>query len=192
MTGGHHHVHWLPLVLAALIALMSAWLNQLAKSPEAADDTGFDHAPDYIVENFKVRTYGLDGQPRHILQAQRMIHYMDDDTSELDRPLFHLTTAERARIEISAQRGLIFGDRDSIHFLGEVRAMRHASPEQSAFLLTGEHLRVVPDAGILNSDKPITLHQGKSAIHAGGLYADEQKQRLELTGGVRGQYETTH
>lgn len=191
MTGGHH-VHWLPLVLAAMLALMSAWLNQLAKAPTLTDDTGFAHDPDYIVEEFKVRTFDLAGRPRHLLTAQRMVHYMDDDTSELDRPLFHLTTAKRAPIEVSARRGLIFGDRDSIHFLGDVRAIRGATPAQSAFILTGEHLRVVPDAGILNSDKPVTLRQGKSAIHAGGLYADERNQRLELTGGVRGIYEKNH
>ena len=188
MTGGHH-VNWLPLALAAMIALMSAWLNQLAKAPRPLDDRGFTHDPDYIVEQFKVRTFDLEGKPRHLLSARRMVHYMDDDTSELDLPFFHLTTAQRAPIEVVAQRGLIFGDRDSIHFIGEARATRGATAAQSAFVLSGEHLRVVPDAGILNSDKPVILRQGGSAIHAGGLYADERNQRLELTGGVRGHYE---
>lgn len=188
MTGSHH-VHWLPLALAAMIALMSAWLNQLAKPSRVLDDIGFTHDPDYIVEQFKVRTFDIEGKPRHTLTAQRMVHYMDDDTSELDRPEIRLTTGKRAPIEISAKRGLIFGDRDSVHFLGEARAVRGATPEQSAFILSGEHLRVVPDAGILNSNKPVTLRQGNSVIHAGGLYADERNQRLELTGGVRGLYE---
>jgi lipopolysaccharide export system protein LptC len=191
MTGGHH-VHWLPLVLAAMIALMSAWLNHLAKAPVARDDAGFDHDPDYIVEQFKVWTFDIEGKPRHHLTAERMIHYMDDDTSELAKPTFRLTSAKRAPIEVSADRGLIFGDRDSVHFLGDARATRGATPAQSAFTLSGEHLRVVPDAGILNSDKPVTLRQGKSVIRAGGLYVDERKQRLELTGGVRGLYEKTH
>lgn len=191
MNSGHH-VHWLPLALAAMIALMSAWLNHLAKAPVALDDAGFNHEPDYIVEHFKVRTFDVDGKPRHHLTAERMIHYMDDDTSELDKPVFNLTTANHAPIEVSANRGLIFGDRDSVHFLGDARAMRSATPAQSAFTLNGEHLRVVPDAGILDSAKPVTLRQGKSVIHAGGLYVDERNQRLELSGGVRGLYEKTH
>jgi lipopolysaccharide export system protein LptC len=158
----------------------------------ARDDAGFDHDPDYIVEQFKVWTFDIEGKPRHHLTAERMIHYMDDDTSELAKPTFRLTSAKRAPIEVSADRGLIFGDRDSVHFLGDARATRGATPAQSAFTLSGEHLRVVPDAGILNSDKPVTLRQGKSVIRAGGLYVDERKQRLELTGGVRGLYEKTH
>lgn len=191
MTGGHH-VHWLPLALAALIALMSAWLNQLANTPVAYNDFGFDHDPDYIVEDFTVRAFDGEGRPKHQLVAQRLVHYMDDDTSELDQPRFRLTAAGRAPIDVSSRRGLIFGDRDSVHFLGDARAIRAATPEQSAFALSGEHLRVVPDAGILNSDKPVILRQGQSVIHAGGLYADEHNKRLDLTGGVRGLYEKTH
>jgi len=190
MTSGHH-VNWLPLALAALVALLSLWLNQLAERPQAQDNAGFAHDPDYRVEHFNAQTFDIAGRPRYRLTAERMIHYMDDDTSELVQPQFHLTTAGQAPIAISARRGLIFGDRDSVHFLGNVQANRGAMPGQAAFSLTGEHLRVVPDAGILNSDKPVTLRLGKSVIHAGGLYADEHNKRLELTGGVRGLYEKT-
>ena len=191
MTGGHH-VHWLPLGFAALIALMSAWLNHLAEVPKVQDNAGFTHDPDYIVEDFVAQAFDTEGRPRHRLIAQRMIHFMDDDTSELDLPQFRMTTAGRAPVDVTARRGLMFGDRDSVHFLGDVRAIRGATPKQAAFILTGEHLRVVPDAGILESDKPITLRQDKSVIHAGGLYADEHNKRLELTGGVRGFYENAH
>ncbi len=191
MTGGHH-IHWLPLGFVALLALMSAWLNQLAERPQVLDNTGFSHDPDYIVEHFNVQAFDLGGRPRHRLIAQRMIHYMDDDTTELDQPRFRLTTAGQAPVDVSSRRGLMFGDRDSVHFLGDVRATRSATRDQSAFILTGEHLRVVPDAGLLSSDKPVILRQGTSVIHAGGMYADDHNKRLELTGGVRGLYEKTH
>jgi len=190
MTGGHH-VHWLPIGFVALLTLMSAWLNQLAERPQVQDNTGFTHDPDYIVEHFNVQAFDISGKPRHRLIAQRMTHYMDDDTTELDQPRFRLTTADQAPVDISARRGLMFGDRDSVHFLGDVRATRSASRDQTAFILTGEHLRAVPDAGLLSSDKPVILRQGKSVIHAGGLYVDDHNQRLELTGGVRGLYEKT-
>jgi lipopolysaccharide export system protein LptC len=191
MTGGHH-VHWLPLGLAALIALLGFWLNQVAERPEVQDSAGFAHDPDYIVDYFKVQTFDIAGKPRHLLTARRMLHYMDDDTTELQLPQFHLTGADQATVEVRANRGLIFGDLDSVHFLGDVQATREATQDQSAFKLTGEHLRVVPDAGILSSDKPVTLRQGKSVIRAGGLYADEHNKRLELTGGVRGLYEKSN
>jgi lipopolysaccharide export system protein LptC len=188
MTAGHH-VHWMPLGLAALIALLGVWLNHLAERPQVEDNTGFVHEPDTIVEHFKVQTFDTAGRPLHLLTARRMLHYMDDDTSELDLPLFRLTSTDQPPVEVRARRGLVFGDRRSVHFLGDVQATREATADQLALTLTGEHLRVVPEAGILNSDKPVTLRQGQSVIHAGGLYVDEPKKRLELTGGVRGLYE---
>jgi lipopolysaccharide export system protein LptC len=191
MTGGHH-VHWLPLGFVALLALLGTWLNQLAQSPPALDNAGFTHDPDYIVEHFNVQTFDLAGQPRQHLIAREMRHFMDDDSSELIQPQFRLTSDHLAPLDISARRGVIFGDRDSVHFLGDARAVRAATADQPAFNLSGEHLRAVPDAGILSSDKPVTLRQGKSVIHAGGLYVDEHNKRLELTGGVRGVYEKTH
>ena len=191
MTGGHHHVHWMPLGLAAMIALLGVWLNHLAERPQVQDSGGFTHDPDSIVEHFKVQTFDIAGRPLHLLTARRMVHYMDDDTSELDLPRFRLTSADQAPVEVHARRGLVFGDRRSVHVLGDVQATRAATAEQPALMLTGEHLRVVPEAGILSSDKPVTLRQGKSVIRAGGLYVDEHRKRLELTGGVRGLYEKT-
>ena len=190
MTGGHH-VHWLPLVFAALLALLSSWLNQLAERPPTLDNAGFAHDPDYVVEQFKVQAYDLTGHPRHLLISRHMVHYMDDDSTELIQPRFRLTSLDRAPVEVTARRGLIFGDRESVHFLGDALATRTATSDQAAFTLSGEHLRVVPDAGILSSDKPVILRQGRSVIHAGGLHADEHSKRLELTGGVRGIYEKT-
>lgn len=190
MTGGYH-VHWLPLGFAALLALLSAWLNQVAERPLVQDNAGFSHDPDYIVERFRVQTYDLSGSPRHRLIAQLMIHYMDDDSSDLEQPQALLTSSGKAPITVTARRGVILGDRESVHFLGDAQATRAATPDQDAFSLAGEHLRVVPDAGILSSDVPVTFSQGKSVIHAGGLYVDEHNKRLELTGGVRGLYEKT-
>ena len=188
MTGGYH-VHWLPLGFAALLALLSAWLNQVAESTVVQDNAGFSHDPDYIVEDFRVQVYDLSGRPRHRLGARRMTHYMDDDSSELERPQFLATANGESPMSITARRGVILGDRESVHFLGDVRAVRGAVHGRDAFVLTGEHLRVVADANILSSDIPVTLSQGRSVIHAGGLYVDEHNQRLEFTGGVRGLYE---
>jgi len=188
MSGGHH-VQWLPLGIAALLALLSFWLNQLVKPPDLVDNAGFAHDPDYIAEQFSAQAFDSDGNPRHLLTAERMVHYMDDDTTELQAPYFRLTNAGQAPMEVRSRRGLIIGQGEAVHFLGDVRAMRQAGVGQAALTLDSEHLRVVPDAGILSSDKPVVFRQGHSVIRAGGLYADDHV--LKLTGGVRGLYEKT-
>jgi len=191
MTGGGHHVQWLPLGIAALLALLSTWLNHLAELPLVEDNSGFAHDPDYVVEDFNAQAYDLAGRPKHRLQARRMTHYMDDDSIELEAPSFLLTTPGRAPVEVHGRRGLVFADVGSVHFLGDVRVTQAATVDQAAFTLDTEHLRVVPDAGILSSDKPVILRQGNSVINAGSLFIDDHNKLLTLIGGVRGHYEKT-
>ncbi len=188
MTTGHH-VHWMPVGLAALLALLSFWLNQLVEQPGTLDNAGFGHDPEYIVENFTAQAFDRQGDPRHRLEAARMVHYMDDDTTTLDQPFFRLTTTGQAPTEVRARRGLIIGQGETVHFLDDVRAVRLPHAGRPALTLNGEHLRAVPDAGILSSDKPVVFRQGLSVIRAGGMYADDQV--LKLTGGVRGLYDKT-
>lgn len=188
MTGGHH-VQWMPLGSVALLALLSGWLNHLASTPGVVDNAGFAHDPDFIVEAFSARSFDAEGRPQHSLSAQRMAHYMDDDTTELVEPRFALTAADRALLRVEARRGLIFGEGEAVHFLENVRASRQSQFGQSPFELETTHLRVVPNSGVITSEKPVTLRQGSSSIQAGGLLIDHRNQLLKLSGGVRGHYE---
>jgi lipopolysaccharide export system protein LptC len=189
MTAGHH-VNWLPLGGVALLALLSAWLNQLAMAPQVIDNGGFAHDPDFIAEQFSAQSFDQQGRPQHRLSATRMAHYMDDDTMELQAPRFQLE-GDHSVMRVEARRGLIFGEGEAVHFLGDVVATRQVGPGQPLFSLKTEHLRVVPDSGIMTSEKPVELRQGNSEIHAGGLFIDNQNKLLRLTGGVRGLYEKT-
>lgn len=85
MIGGHH-IHWPPLALAALLALLGFWLNLVGVRPNIVDNAGFGHDPDYVVERFDALAFDVRGEPRHRLAAERMTHYMDDDTTVLDNP----------------------------------------------------------------------------------------------------------
>lgn len=186
MTTGHH-VQWLPLGVAALLAVMSFWLNQLVHTERPFDTAGFTHDPDYIVEHLTAYGFDLDGNPRHRLDTVRMTHYMDDDTTALEQPRYSQITPGKAPLEVRAKRGLIIGQGEVVHFLDDARATRQATADQPAMTLDGEHFRVLPDAHILTSDKPVVLRQGLSVMHGGSLYADDHV--LNLTGGVTGRYE---
>lgn len=190
MTGGHH-VQWMPLGSVALLALLSGWLNHLASAPKMVDNAGFGHDPDFIVEAFQARSFDAQGRPQHALSARRMTHYMDDDTTELLDPRIMLTSADRAVVRVEARRGLIFGEGEAVHFLDGARISREKAATEAPYLLEAQHLRVVPNDAVITSEKPVTLRQNGSLLQAGGLKLDHRKQLLELTGGVRGQYEAS-
>lgn len=188
MIGGHH-VHWPPLVLAGLLALLAFWLNQLTRQPVLEDNAGFEHEPDTIVENFNALAFDNDGQPIHALQAKRLVHYMDDDTTELQVPHFSILDKDEAvRTEARARRGMVSSNGQHVHFLGEVHLVRREEGRQAITLET-EYLWITPDAGIMQTDKPVTLKQGRALIKAGQLMLNEQQKELTLSGGVHAHYE---
>lgn len=188
MTGGHQ-VHWLPLGLVGLLALLSFWLNQLIHRPVVEDNGGFAHEPDTIVENFHALAFDSKGQPLHALRATRLVHYMDDDTTELLAPRFSLLDQGGTRAEARARRGQISGNGENVHFIGDVRLTRRESGKQAPLTMETEYLWITPDSGIMRTDKPVTLKQGRAAITAGRLLVNEQRKEITLSGGVHGHYE---
>ncbi|HNQ04125.1 MAG TPA: LPS export ABC transporter periplasmic protein LptC [Thiobacillaceae bacterium] len=187
MTGGHQ-IHWLPLGLAGLLALPAFWLNQLIHRPVVEDLGGFAHEPDTIVENFNALAFNQQGQPLHALHATRLVHYMDDDTTELLDPRFSVQEPSGNRSEVRARRGQVSSNGQHVHFLGDVRLTRSAAGKPPITLET-EYLWITPDAGIMRTDRPVTLKQGRAAMHANRLLMNEQGKEITLSGRVHARYE---
>lgn len=190
MTGGHQ-VHWLPLGLVTLLALLGMWLNQLTHRPVVEDNGGFAHEPDTIVKNFNALAFDQGGRPLHRLSAARLVHYMDDDTTELESPRFSVLERNSIRSEVTARRGQVSGNGQHVHFLGDVRLTRQDPDARSPLELETEYLWITPDAGIMQTHKPVTLKQGRAVITAGRLLVSDQNKEVTLSGGVHGSYEKT-
>lgn len=187
MSSGQH-VNWLPFGLALLLALLSFWLNRLTDRPTLMDNGGFGHDPDYIVEHFDAQTFDAAGQPQYRLSAERMTHYMDDDTTVLEQPFFQ-SQDPSAPTDIRAARAQLSGDGQLVHFLNQVRIVRAAPGAKAPLTLDTDYLQVAPDQRTMYTNHHVTLRQGASVITAAGLSADDKKRLLSLSGGVRGLYE---
>lgn len=191
MMGGHQ-IHWLPLGLVGILAALGFWLNQLIHQPIMVDNAGFSHEPDAIVEKFNALAFDSAGNPMHRLTTDRLTHYLDDDTNALDNPAFHILDKRGLPVKISARRGLVSTTGEHIHFLGNVKLVRQDTSGNTPFTLESEYLWITPDAGIMQTDKPVTLRQGGNIITARAMQADSRTQIITLSGGVRGTYEKTH
>jgi lipopolysaccharide export system protein LptC len=188
MTGGHQ-VHWLPLGLATLLALLAMWLNQLTHRPVLEDHGGFAHEPDTIVRKFDALAFSTAGKPLHRLSAERLIHYLDDDTTVLEKPRFSILDEDSARTDVSADRGQVSGDGQHVHFLGHVRLTRLAPGDRTPTTLATEYLWIIPDARVMQTHVPVTLTQGRAVITAGNLLVNDTTKQISLAGGVHGHYE---
>jgi lipopolysaccharide export system protein LptC len=186
------HHYWLPLVIIGGLALTIAWLDQVSQAPEAYKARPIGHDPDYFVEDFTATAYDVDGQPRYRLAAVRMVHYMDDDTTELEAPRFTREGDGAARVLVRALQGRVSPDGEYIDFTGDVRLLREYPQQAVPMELSTERLRVLPEQDRMSSDTPVLIKDGRGELRGGSLLADGQQQVLELKGRVKGIYVSRH
>lgn len=185
MTPGS--VNWQPLLIAATLAGLTLWLNHATEVAVIRDDGGFSHIPDYYIDNFRATAFDADGHPLHVLQAQRMVHYMDDDTTSLTEPRYAQQRPGKPAIQASARRGVVSGNGDHVHFLDQVSVTRVADAGPALEIQT-EYLHIIPDAELIQTDKPLVIAQGASELTANSLLADGNSRAVLLRGGVKGSY----
>jgi lipopolysaccharide export system protein LptC len=184
-----HQASWVPLTVVGVLAAMTFWLGRVAESQAPGSDAGFRHDPDYIVENFSAQTFDEHGGARYRLMAGKMVHYMDDDTTELEQPRFEREASAAPKVNVSAKRGLITADGEDVYFLGDVRVRRLGTADGPPAEMFAEYLRVMPDADIARTDKAVVMRQGGSTIEATGMFVDNERRYVQFAGRVKAVYE---
>lgn len=180
---------WLPLAIVAVMAAVAYWLNHLASQPLPVDDAAFRHDPELIVDNLVATAFDREGNPRYTLSAARMLHYTDDETTELTAPRFQHRSATAPAINAEAARGFISTRGEHVHLLDRVRLTRAATGATPEMVLTTDYLQITPEAELMRTDRPVELVQGTSTMRADTLLLDGRTRSLELKGNVKGIYE---
>ena len=171
----------LPLVLLTLLAALTFWLDQATHVGESRNDGKERHDPDFIVDSFTVRRYDTDGHLQHLLTAKKMLHYTDDDSTEVNLPALSYFGSGR-RTDVAAPRAWLGPEGKELRLLDDVHLVQQATATEPATLLTTTELLVYPDEEIARSDKPVTISQGASVITGSGLEADNRVQMYKLLG----------
>ena len=99
-----------PLVLLALLALLTFWIDRSVQPPERRPDANLRHDPDYMLDNFVTTRTNVNGALAYVLAAVKMKHYPDDDTTELERPRFTQYAVNKPYTQIEGQRGNVSSD----------------------------------------------------------------------------------
>ncbi|MDP2811222.1 MAG: LPS export ABC transporter periplasmic protein LptC [Rhodocyclaceae bacterium] len=172
-----------PIVLLALLAGMTFWLERATRTGDL--HSGKErHDPDFIVDRFEVRRYDTDGALQHTLIADRMLHYADDESSDVIAP--HLTYHRQRPTVVTSRTAWMDKDAEHARLDGDVRIVRAGADGGPETVITTSVLHVIPDDEFAHTDAPVTLTQGQSVIHGVGLTTDNKTQISTLFGPVRG------
>lgn len=178
----------LPLALMFSLALMTFWLERAVREEEP-HATQRRHDPDYLVSNFTTTSYNRDGAVESMLSAAKMIHYPDDDSTELIAPRVVQTRPSEPRMTVSAERGTLSREGDEIFLYDNVVLVREADKERPQARMTTSFLHVVKDRSLIRTDREVTIVEDRRTLSGRGMEYNSQLQQFQLLSEVRGLFE---
>ncbi|MBI2311795.1 MAG: LPS export ABC transporter periplasmic protein LptC [Betaproteobacteria bacterium] len=180
---------WFPLTLLAVLAALTFWLDTKVQDGPGARDGSTRHDPDVIVEDFTATRMGIDGAPRYILSARRMIHYPDDDTTHLEEPRFVHMEPGKPNLHIASNRASLSRNGEHVYMMDDVRVVRDPSGDQSAITLDTSYLHLIPDQDLAETDRPVKITDARTIVTAVGLELNNKTRVIKLLSRVKGRYE---
>ena len=176
-------------IILAILALGSSWIVSVTTEDEpkrAAEE----HKMDYYLKNFTTTLMGEDGKPDKILRAKRMIHYPDDDTTELEEPHITMFEATVPKWKIKSENGWLSGDGELLLLQGKVTMDRPKSANSDPVHMVTRNLRVQPEQDYAETEELITITTPSNRIKSKGMQAWlATPTRIKFLAKVRGKYE---
>ncbi|NOY17102.1 MAG: LPS export ABC transporter periplasmic protein LptC [Gammaproteobacteria bacterium] len=135
------------IIFSVVIALVgfTVWMqSDLLEEPVNEEQIITEsHDPDYYIENFTAIGMDTDGNRQYLLEAERMVHFPDDDTSLLDKPHVIQYGSGRTPTHIYSETGWVSANGDEVKLTGNVRVIRGRDGTGSGGVTTTDTLNIV-------------------------------------------------
>ena len=182
-------VNWSPLILIALLASLTFWLDQKVQPPARLPDGSSRHDPDFIVEGFSAVKMNEDGSRRYALSAKRMVHYPDDDSTNLELPKLVYFDYQRAPVTVRSDTAQSTQGNNDVFFEGDVQVVRSAYETNPELGIFTSFLHVIPDSDLAKTDRLVRMVEGKSTGSSVGLEFDNRTRQIKLLSEAKVSYE---
>jgi lipopolysaccharide export system protein LptC len=169
--------------MMAVLASGTWWLVRTAPSNEvAAPAAALRHEPDYVMTHFVVQRFASDGSLRTQLEGERLRHFPDNDTLEIDDARIRALSANGAVTLATARHALANGDGSEVQLLGDAHVMRPATGKEQAIEFRSEFLHAFRNIEQVRSHLPVVVTQGSSILRAEGMEYDNLARVVVLEG----------
>ena len=184
-------LHYLTaLLLVILLAIASGWIfESIDINPLLTKDKP-RHEPDYFLKNFTATTMDDFGNPAYKIKAQRLEHYPDDNSMQLQKPLFAFYNNNKKAWTAQSNEAVIIDNSNIIHLKGNVilNQILNNKTNNTPIVLTAEQLTIEAKRNIAHTKSKIKLKKGDNTIQAVGMRADMKKNRIEFLSRTRSHY----
>lgn len=177
-----------PLAVLLSLGALTLWLKHAAELPEEKKVDKRRHDADTIIERFTASTLDPLGRPLHQLTAERLVHYPDDDSSELTLPSLRYTPFGQPVTTMEAKHGKTRGGRDEITLFDEVRVVRQSTKGEPGWLVTMPDITAYPPLGTAHTPSAVVFSQGAAKLDGIGFSLDQNAKTVRLESTIRGHF----
>ena len=178
-----------PLLLMLSLAALTFWLERTVREEEGAHPSLRRHDPDYIIDNLKYTRFNAQGTVDSTLVAAKMLHYPDDDTTDLIAPQVVQTKPDKPRMTVTAERGAVSADGEEVFLYDNVLLVRDGSAERSETRMRTDFLHIARGGTVAITDREVVITEETRVLSGRGMEYHTESQELFLRERVRGRYE---
>lgn len=178
-----------PLLLMLSLAALTFWLEQTVRQDEGQHPALRRHDPDYVVDNLSHRRYNAQGAVESTLSAAKMVHYPDDDSTDLVAPRVVQTKPNEPRVTVTADRGTVSQDGEEVFLYDNVLMVREAGPQHPESRMRTSFLHVVRARSVVRTDREVLITEEGRMLTGRGMEYHNDSRQLFLRERVRGSFD---
>jgi len=178
-----------PLVLMLALAGLTFWLERTVREEDGAHPSLRRHDPDYVVDNLAHTRFNMQGVVESTLAAAKMLHYPDDDSTDLVAPRMVQTKPNEPRVTLTADRGTLSQDGEEVFLYGNVLVVRAAGPEGTETRMRTSFMHVVQAHSVIRTDRDVVITEENRLLSGRGMEYHNDTKELFLRERVRSRFE---
>lgn len=172
-----------PIAVISLLAAGTFWLNRATQIGDSRDGRQ-RHDPDYVVDHFTIRRFDDTGRLQHLLVGERMLHYPDNDSTEVVAP--RVTYFRTPPVRVTSNKAWLDKDGKHITLDGNVLVIREGQNGGPPTEISTSVLYATPDDSFAHTDAPVVIAQGQSVLRGTGMETNDNSQISILHGRASG------
>jgi lipopolysaccharide export system protein LptC len=178
-----------PLLLMLALAGLTFWLERTVREEEGVHPSLRRHDPDYVVDNLTHTRFNMQGVVESTLTAAKMLHYPDDDSTDLLAPHFVQTKPNEPRVTLTADRGALSQDGEEVFLYDNVLIVREGGPDRSETRMRTSFMHVVQAQSVFQTDRDIVITEDDREISGRGMEYHNDSKEMFLRDRVRGRFD---
>lgn len=178
-----------PLLLMLALAALTFWLERTVREEEVVHPSLRRHDPDYIVDKLTHTRFNAQGAVESTLVALKMLHYPDDDSTDLVAPRLVQTKPNEPRVTLTADRGAVSQDGEEVFLYDNVLLVREAGPDRPETRMSTSFMQLARGGSVIRSDREVVVTEEDRVLSGRGMEYYNDSAQLFLRERVRGRFE---